>query len=248
MPSSTLGWTRLEIVNKILDSIGRSNDSTARSRLSEDINFAQLSFWKEFNWKFGWKNGITDSLRFALIASTSEYTLNTATIGKEMRASNIAKIYATDTNYIRDLIKCDLQEIRHADPGLQNTGFPVKYAISSDNRVVVWPVPTSTEAGKYLYIDGKVQPTFLSLDGDYPDTPIEYQETFMQYLLVRALSRERDPRQTEELAIYREMLKRDKSFDLQQLESNLRIKEADEVVGNGLARPTVQYAKWFGGW
>lgn len=239
MPNSVLGFTRLELVTKVLDALGRSTDTTLKARLNDDINFAQLTFWKLLDWKFAYKNGLEDSITFPLVLSQTSYTLNTATIGAEMRGTEIDKVYVIDPQYSRTIHKVNLRDIRNYDPGRQVTGFPEIYAVTKHNEIDLWPIPDSNAAGIDVYIDGKTMPTWLDADDDYPSIPIEYQETFYQYFLARTMSRERDPRQAEELAIFKDMLKNDQAYDLREVESNLRFKWPEEELVDNSAYPGV---------
>jgi len=244
MPSNTLGWTRSEIISKVLDTVGRSGDITLQTRLKEDINFALLQFWKHFKWRFGQKSGVDDSCELTLVAGQAIYTLNTTTIGYEMRGRDIAKIYATNVSYARDLKRVSLRDIRIDNPSNDDTGFPEVYAVVDHNRIVVHPIPDATANSKKLYLDGKVMPTFMTLDADYPDIPIEYQETFIQYLLYKTLSRERDPAADKELLIYKDMLKGDVQADLSDAETNQRVKMADEELVNSNSTKDIGTILW----
>lgn len=227
-----LGWTRLEIVNKVLDSLGRSNDGLLKSRLNEDINMAQLAFWKFHDWTFAYKQlNFVDNFRFVLVNAQFEYVLTTLQCNFEARTSDIDKIYLISNNntYDRVLTKITSREYRTMDIG-SHTGPPEFWAPVSHNKIQFWPVPDAAVVAQntMAYMDGKVMPTFLSADGQYSSIPIEYQESFIQYLLVRALSRERDPRQVEEANIFQSMLRRDIEHNLRDTESNLRMKWAEE--------------------
>ena len=243
MPDSIQGFTRIEMVTKVLDTMGRSTDNTLKARLNDDINFAQLAFWKVMDWKFTYKNGVQDSMKFTLVTGQTIYTLNTATIGYEMRNTDIDRMYVLDPSFARTIHKLPSRDLRRYDPGSQVEGFPEAYAPYKHNAVEVWPVPDANANGKDIYLDGKILPTWLSSDSQYSVIPIEYQETFLQYLLVRTLSRERDPRQGEELAIFKDMLKVDQQYDLKEVENNLRIKWPEEEVGaDGTQYPGVTNA------
>lgn len=227
-----LGWTRLEIVNKVLDSLGRSNDGLLKSRLNEDINMAQLAFWKFHDWTFAYKQlNFVDNFRFVLVNAQFEYVLTTLQCNFEARTSDIDKIYLISNNntYDRVLTKITSREYRTMDIG-SHTGPPEFWSPVSHNKIQFWPVPDAAVVAQntMAYMDGKVMPTFLSADGQYSSIPIEYQESFIQYLLVRALSRERDPRQVEEANIFQSMLRRDIEHNLRDTESNLRMKWAEE--------------------
>lgn len=244
MPSATLGWNRDEIVSKILDTLGRTGDSTLQSRLQEDINFAQLTFWKFYDWRWGATNGLTDGVYLTLVTGTNTYTLNTSGITVEMRNTDVSKLYMTDATFARVLIKAELRELRTWDPGKTNQQCPEFYAESGNNSIELWPKPTSTVNGLKIYVDGKRMPTFITTGAAYPDVPIEYQETFIQYLLVRALSRERNATATAELAIFKDMLKNDLQCDLKEIESNLRMKWPEEEYSIGNVTDTRDRAMW----
>lgn len=239
MPDSVLGWTRDEHIDRVLDTLGRTGDATLRARMESDINFAQLAFWKLLDWKFAYKNGVEDSVSFTLATGTSTYVLNTASIGYEMRNTDIDKLYIIDPSYSRTLDKTTLRKIRSNDPGRVSTGAPIVYAGSKHNEVEVWPIPDSSVNGVEVFVDGKVLPTWLSTSNQYTSIPIEYQETFNQYFLYRTLSRERDPQQKEELIIFKDMLKTDIQYDLKEVESNLSIQLGDEP-GNGDQYPGLE--------
>jgi len=253
MPNSTLGWTRLEIINKILDTLGRSTDAIVLARLKEDINFAQLAFWKMFDWKWGKMfGGSQNGLYTPIVDQQSQYETTTVTINLPpiftytFRPQDIDKVYISynptnpsDTTYLKyttTLIKVESRELRIASPGFNQCGVPTHYAINDNKTIEIFPVPNTTLGtpsdliGQYLWFDAKRMPTFMVNDTDYPDIPIEYQETFMQYFLCRSLSRERDPRMDQELLIFKDMLKQDKQTDLAEVESNLRIKFAEEEL------------------
>lgn len=223
MPDPILGFTRDEHIDRVLDTLGRTGDATLQTRMQTDINFAQLGFWKMLDWKFAYKNGVNDNVKFALVANTSVYTLNTAAVGYEIRNTDIDRLYIISSNYSRTIDKVSLRDIRAMDPGRESVGAPVVYAQSSHNKIEVWPIPDATVAGTDVYIDAKVMPAWLTNGSDYTTIPVEFQETFNQYLLYRTLSRERDPQQKEELLILKDMLKTDVEYDLKEVESNLRI-------------------------
>lgn len=230
MPSATLGWTRDEIVTKVLDTMARPSDATLQARLQEDINFAQVRFWKMTDWRFAYKNGVADTFRILMATGTSTYTLNTANCGYEARVTDLERAYFITTSFGKPLFKTDLRQIRLWDPARQSSGVPEYYAASAHNSIEIWPIPSSTVNGEYLYFDGKVLPSFISTSGAYPTIPVEYQETFIQYLLVRAYSREGDPRQTTELQVFKDMLAADVRHDSKEVESNLRMKTAEEEL------------------
>jgi hypothetical protein len=224
MPDSVLGFTRDEFIDRVLDTIGRSDDSSLRTRMQTDINFAQLAFWKMNDWKFAHKNGVTDLVKFTLQTGVSTYTLNTATVGYEIRNTEIDRVYIIDPSYARTLDRITLREIRSIDPSRQATGAPSVYSESHHNQIEVWQIPDASVNGIDVYIDAKVMPAWLTNGTDYTNIPVEYQETFYQYFLYRTLSRERDPRQKEELQIFKDMLKTDVEFDGRELENTLHIK------------------------
>lgn len=230
MADPILGLNRDEIVESILDTVGRPGDTTLQTRLNRDINFAQLAFWKLRDWKFAYKNGLTDNVKFPLQAGVTSYVMNTATVGFEIRNTDVDKIYIIDPAHQRTLDKVSSRDIRAADPGRQSTGDPTVYAPYKHNGIDVWPIPDDSLAGVDVYIDAKVLPSWISLGSDYPSVPIEYQETFMQYFLYRTLSRERDPRQEKELIIFKDMLKTDTEHDLREIENNLHIRLGDEYI------------------
>lgn len=236
MPSSIAGFTRGEIIAKVLDTLGRSGDITLQTRLQEDINLAQLDFWKRFDWKFGRKNGVADGLAIQLIAGQGVYILDTPEIGHEMRGTDVDKIYSIDPQYASVLTKVELREIRMTDPMLQQQAFPDCYALIDKHRIQVWPIPSTTVNGQILYVDGKVLPTFMEDDTDFPDIPIEYQDSFIQYLTVLAYKRENDPRWKELLMDFEKMIREDKQADLNEVESSLRMKWPEEEITTGRAR------------
>ncbi len=236
MPSSTLGFNRGEIIDKVLDTLGRTGDVELQTRLRDDINLGQLDFWKRFDWKFGRKNGVQDGLSVTLVAGQGVYTLNTAEIGFEMRVTDIDKLYSVDPQYASVLTRVELREVRMADPMLQQRAFPNCYAAVDKNRIQVWPIPSTTAAGQILYIDGKVMPVFMAADSDYPDIPIEYQDTFIHYMTMLGYKRENDPRWKELLADFEKMIKEDKQNDLREVENNLRMKWPEEELSSGRAR------------
>lgn len=242
MPSNTLGWNRGEIVAKVLDTLGRTGDTTLQTRLKEDINLAILDYWKRFDWKWGRKNGVQDGLSLTLVGGTGVYTLNTAEIGFEMRSTDIDKIYSVNAQYASILNKAELREIRLIDPQLQQTSFPDCYAIVDKNRIQLWPIPSTAVAGQILYIDGKVMPAFMSADANYPDIPIEYQDAFIQYLTILAYKRENDPRWKDMLADFEKLIREDKQADLAEIESNLRMKWPEEELGGGFTQDPEAFA------
>ncbi len=233
MPSATQGWNRGEIVDKVLDTLGRTGDIELETRLLEDINFAQLHFHKMLDWKYLRKNGVQDGLSLTLVAGQGVYTLNTAEIGFEMRVTDVDKIYSVNPQYASVLTRVDQREIRLTDPQLQQTSFPDCYAAVDHNRIQVWPIPSTSVNGQILYIDGKVQPAFMTLDADYPDIPIEYQEAFLQYLTILGYKRENDPRWKDLMAEFEKQLREDKQNDLREVESNLRMKWPEEELNGG---------------
>lgn len=232
MADPILGLNRDEIVASVLDTLGRTGDTVLQTRLNRDINFAQLKFWKLYDWKFAHKNGVTDVVKFTLQTGVTSYILDTATVGYEIRNTDIEKLYIIDPAYSRTIDKVSLRDIRMADPGRQSVGPPTVYAPYKHNGLDIWPIPTAALNGVDVYIDGKVMPAWIANSNDYPSVPIEYQETFIQYFLVRTLSRERDPRQKEEMLIFKDMLATDIECDLRELENNLHIRLGNEAVDN----------------
>ena len=246
MPDPIKGWTRDEIITKVLASIGRSNNGSLRLRLQEDINMAQIAFWKKNDWRWGYKNGIQDNMFFTLNAGQTVYTLNTATIGYEMRNTDIDRLHVVTPSYARVINKVTEREIRAIDPQRASINFPELYCNSGNNQIDLWPIPSTTVAGTIIYIDGKVLPKFMQAGSDYPDCPIEYQESFIQYFLARTLSVERDPQQITELKIADALLKVDKDYDLKEIESNLRMKFPEEEYYPQPGRPWVIQRLWDG--
>jgi len=236
MPSAVSGWNRGEIIDKVLDTLGRSGDVTLSTRLKEDINLAQLDYWKRFDWKWGRKNGVQDSLSITLVAGQGVYTLNAAEIGYEMRVADVDKIYSINTQYASVLNKVDLREIRLTDPSLQQQSFPDCYAAIDKNRIQLWPIPSTVVNGQILYVDGKVMPTFMDDDADYPDIPIEFQDAFIHYITILAYKRENDPRWKDMLADFEKSVREDKQADLAEVESNLRMKWPEEELNTGRNR------------
>lgn len=237
MADPILGLNRDEIVANVLDSIGRTGDTVLQTRMNTDINFAQLAFWKMLDWKFARKNGLTDLVSFSIVTSQTVYTLNTATVGYEIRNTDIDKLYIVDPSFQRTLDKISARDLRIADPGRQALGPPDVYAPIKHNQIEIWPIPDASLNGVVIYIDAKVMPAWISEGDDYSSIPIEFQETFIQYFLYRTLSRERDPRQTEELQIFQNMLKTDIQFDLREVENTLHIKLPEEEMSGGSNYP-----------
>lgn len=233
MPDPILGLNRDEVVAQVLDSIGRTGDTALQTRLNTDINFAQLAFWKMLDWKFAYKDGLTDLVKFDIATGQSVYTLNTATVGFEIRNTDIDKLHIIDPAYQRTLDKVSSRDIRIADPGRQVLGPPTCYAGIKHNQVEIWPIPDLALNGIAVYVDAKVMPAWIAQSTDYTSIPVEYQETFIQYFLYRTLSRERDPRQTEELQIFKDMLKTDIQYDLREVENTLHIKLPEEEASHG---------------
>lgn len=248
MADPLLGFNRGEIVSKVLDSLGRTGDTTLQDRLRQDINLAQLDYWKMTDWRFGMRNGTEDGMSITLVSGVSNYMLDTAEIGEEMRNTDIDKIFCITPGYARTLVKETLRAIRTWDPQRQRVGMPEFYANDSLNRIEVWPIPDDNVDGLLLYIDGKVMPTYMQNDSDYPDIPIEYQSSFIQFLLCRALSRERDPRHTEELQILQNMMAQDGNYELKEVENHLRIKWPEEEYTDGNLIPDLKTAMWYGLW
>lgn len=246
MSDPILGFTRDEIITKVLGSIGRLNNGTLRIRLQDDINFAQIAFWKMYNWRWGMKNGISDNMFFTLVTGQTTYTLNTATIGYEMRNTDIDKIHIVNPSWARVLNKVTEREIRAIDPQRASLTMPEMYCNSGNNKIDLWPIPNTEQNGVIVYIDGKVMPPYISSGNQYPDIPIEYQETFIQYFLARTLSVERDPQQATELKIADKLIRVDKDYDLQEVEQNLRIKFPEEEFYPQPGRPWVIQRLWDG--
>lgn len=247
MPNSILGWTRLEIVNKVLDTLGRAEDSVLKSRLNEDINLEQLDFWKSLDWSFGKFSGVEDNIGITLVAGDGVYTLDTATISVEMRTKDIDSIYCITQQKASKLVKLSLRELRILDPGMTSTGFPTHYAKIDENRIQLWPTPRAEDAGVILYIDGKRMPTFMTSDSDYPDIPIENQKTFIDFITAHALNRERDPSAVTQLQIAEKSIVKDKQSENYDMESSARIKyPEEETLPNDYTNYT--RAAWFNFW
>ena len=86
----------------------------------------------------------------------------------------------------------------------------------------------------------------MQAGSDYPDCPIEYQESFIQYFLARTLSVEDLSQQITELKIADALLKVDKDYDLKEIESNLRMKFPEEEYYPQPGRPWVIQRLWDG--
>lgn len=269
MPSATSGWTRDELIMKVLDTLGRTTDTTLKARMQEDINFAQLGFWKLFDWKFARTNGSSQSFTcyVALADGSARYsTTQTDVSGNSVsiRTSDIEKVYlsynaanpssTTYQKFSRVLKRVENRDQILADPGFEDTGIPEYYYPIGNDKIEIWPYPDTSKNtpadlvdatnGTYLWIAGKRMPNFMDDSGDYPDIPIEYQETFYQYLLWRTLSRERDPRQTDELAILNAMVANDKRTDLSEPDNNLRMKWPEEEFNDRASNLRYQDVLW----
>lgn len=250
MPSSTLGWTRLEIITSVLDTIGRTGDATLKAKLDNEINLYQLRFWKLYDWKFGHYDGADDGV--TLVPAVSTIGVNSNGAGFNLRTTDIEKVVLGDltSRLTQTLTKMHQRDIIKLDPtivaGTPTFGVPRAWYTVDDDRISLYPLPNATViANCALYLYGRRMPTFMDADGDYPDIPIEYQETFIQYCVYRALNRERDPRSSEELILFEKMLKEDKQYDLEELESNYRIKYIEEELG-GDGDPSLDNVLWNG--
>lgn len=243
------GLTKGEIITMVLDTLGRTTDAVLQERLRSDINLAQLGFWKLFDWKFARTDGSAAYFGNyqSLVDNIATYSTDvTNSIGNRIiiRTSDIERVYigwdpeglVDHKPFARTLKKIENRDAILRDPGSDWTGVPEYYFITGNTTIEILPYPSTTNGtpaeliGQQLWIAGKRMPIFMDDDGDYPDIPIEYQETFYQYLLWRTLSRERDPRQVEELAILEKMIKQDKQTDLAELDSNLRLKWPEEEL------------------
>jgi len=269
MPSATSGWNRDELIMKVLDTLGRTTDTTLKARMQEDINFAQLGFWKLFDWKFARTQGgsTTFTCYQALANQTARYSTTQTDSGGNtvaIRTSDIEKVYlgynvsnpssTTYQKFSRVLKRVENRDQILADPGFEDTGIPEYYYPVGNDKIEIWPPPDTSKNtpvdlvdatnGTYLWIAGKRMPNFMDDSTDYPDIPIEYQETFYHYLLWRTLSRERDPRQTDELAILNAMVANDKRTDLSEPDNNLRMKWPEEELNDRASNLRYQDVLW----
>ena len=233
MVDSVTGFTRIDAINDVIDYVGNEN-SNFRSMLEKNITRWQHLFYKLHDWKFAHKNGVADSISFALVADQSLYSLNTATIGAEMAAKDIETLYSQTDGKERSLHKTTLADLRRIDPGQQDTGSPTAYAPSGDRAIVVYPVPASADLSDTLFIDGKVLGVDLDTDTTPLDIPYEYQEVFIKWLIFKALKRERDKGADSELLEFKELFRSIVADDNSDLESNLRwATEAEHFTQHG---------------
>ena len=230
MPSATQGFTRLEMVTNIADSVG--NTSTIfKTRLETNIDLWQKEFYMLRDWSFSYKSGIGDTCKFALVAGQEEYTLSTAVLGFDMDNTNIEAVYTVAPGTARLFTPATLREIRVGDPGQESTGKPIHFAPLKHNKIVVWPSPTASDI-EDVYIDGRVFGSSLTADGTYPDIPYKFQGVFMQYLLYKMLQRECDPRAGQELVVFKEMMRWAGNEDGRLTENTLRFRMPEEAYNS----------------
>lgn len=225
MPTAIVGFTRDEAINQIIDIIG-NNSATFLTYLQTNITSWEYEFYYLHDWSFAHVNGVADSVDLAVVANTSSYTLNTATIGYEMDSLNVEAIYSQTSGNERKLIPTTLRDIRISDPKQASTGKAMFYAPYGRQGITLWPTPNANET---LYIDGKIHGTELNSNITIP-IPYKFQELFIQFCLTKALRRERDPRATSELQVFSNQLKYAIAEDLRYLESNLRMKTTNEEI------------------
>lgn len=245
MPDPILGFNRDEIISKVLDTAGRTGDAVLQARLQEDLNLHQLRYWKIQNWKWGSVNGIDDDIGFDMVDGQDVYTLDTATINAEMRVVDVDKIYIENKSFARVFSKSTLQELRVYNPSNDDVGTPFLYAESDKNKVKIWPVPSSDEDGIRVFLDGRRMPNFITQGDQYPDVPIESQESFIQYILYKTYVRLEDPRQEEALSEFQLMISEDKDFDLQNAEDNSKFGWPEEHVTLGGGILPAQNVMWW---
>lgn len=207
MPSSTLGFTGTEIVNKVISYVGNTK-SDFQSYVEQLLPLAEFRFCKMHDWRFLNKQ----NLPLTVVNGTSEYTLNTGTIGYYMAADDVETIW--DNTNGRVLKKVTLKDLRRFDPKKDDgsaTDQPTHWAPVEDNKVEIYPPQF---AGQTLRVDGKITPSALTTLSNYPTIPYKYQESFIEYVIAMALDRENDDRASTKKAEAVELIKLDIKNDV----------------------------------
>lgn len=231
MPNVTQGFLYSEIVTRVKTYIG--NESAGfQTYVEQTLPLAEFRFCKMHDWGFLRKTGLVLTTQL----STAEYTLEPATIGYHMAATDVETIRAEVDGVV--LKRMDLNQIRrfdveNDDGSAQDT--PMFWAPASDNKIRLWPPSTKAMT---LQIDGKITPVPPSvLSAEYPTIPYKFQESFIEYVIAMALDRENDDRaqakKQEALALIREDIKADLA-NLSDVE-NPRIKSLLEARFDGLS-------------
>src|SRR5215204_4627599 len=160
MPSPTTGWTRLEIITSVLDSIGRQGDFTLKSKLDNEINLYQLRFWKLYDWKFGHFDGADDNV--ALTPGVSTIDLGSNFAGYDLRTTDVERIVLGDSvgGRTQTLTKMNQRDVLKMDPsqlsGTVTFSVPSVWYIVDDTRIGLYPLPdAATIANCVLYLYGR---------------------------------------------------------------------------------------------
>ena len=135
--------------------------STARTRIKRFLNEAYRRLLR----RSGLGRATTGSTTITVVAGTATYTVT----GAKIRAD-----YDTTNNL--PLVEISLSDLRRLDPGLDATGTPTAFAVTTHGSttltVQLYPKPT---ANGTLNVDIGAATTALSGDNDVPVIPIDFQ-------------------------------------------------------------------------
>lgn len=246
MTTAITGMQRQDIAAYLVEIVG-NNSSAFRSHLDGLLTAWQYEFCNLHDWRFLHINGAANSTYFTTVQGQFKYTLNTATCGLEIDATNIEALYlikgiGTNTE-TRRLRKVNIDGIRLGlGTSAEFQEKPLYWAPAGRQEVLIYPTPdNSTER---ISIDAKILPSELSTDATQLVIPYQYQDLFMQFCLAKALRRERDPRASEEMVVAQQMLRLAISNDKRELENNDMWGDPNEALTpfpNGL---TIDSAIW----
>lgn len=218
----------MEIVSRVVTFIGNQT-AEFKTYIEQSLPLAEFHFCKSHDWQFLHKV----NLSLAITNGTSEYDLSVANIGFYMAAENVENIFDVDNGtYLK---RVDLNEIRRFDPkgdDGSDEDSPSRWAPVGDNRIILWPPSIKTGS---LRIDGKISPAALSTLSNFPTIPYRYQESFIEYVIAMALSREDDERALSKRQEATLLIKEDMRDDLRQLSNtaNPRIRSLREARFDG---------------
>ena len=233
-----VGYTRNEVISIVQDIVGNSSASFLNA-LKTGISAWQLEFYNLHDWNFS----LDQKIFFNSIIGGVEYNVLDLSFPEEsIFNSNIESIVCITPGGQRKLIKATMDDIRTNDPGGISQGRPTYWYQLGFNVFGLWPIPNIVER---FQVEGKHEAGFISgSDLDYGlNIPYKYQDCFVQFCLVKALRRERDPRVAQEMAMFKEQLRIAVTEDMRNLDSNLRVKTANEQFLNA-GNFTLNFSLW----
>lgn len=231
MPTLT-GYSRNEIIQIVLDMTG-DGSSKFRNHMVQNFAAWQMEFFSLHDWNFA-HNTPRCTPEPILRTIEGERCYSVPDIGSPtLNADQIESIVCISQGQGRKLTKTTLSEIRLNDPEGIQTGRPMFYFPLTMTEIELWPVPNVVEE---FVVEGKFEAnaaaSFTNITDFSPlDIPYKYQDCFLQFIFCKGLRYQRDPRQKDEILIFKDQLRIAIAEDMRNLESNLRMKTTNETIG-----------------